>query len=324
MFFVAFLTLCFSKPLVLQSQERSFLNWMRTNNKFYAGDEYHFRLGIFLSHSHYCQNFNRRNDITFRVSTNKFSCYTPSEYKSILGVRGFRKIISPKTNKNEPKIVAPDSYDWRNKGLVNPIKDQASCGSCWAFSAVAACESAYAFTTGNLLQFSEQNFVDCANCYGCSGGWADSACYYAISDQNGQFNSESDYPYTAVDGTCSYDSSKAIGKITKLISVEWRDENDLKEKIAQYGVASVSISAGNTPFMSYSSGILDDEECQPLSDVDHAVAAVGYGSENGIDYWIVRNSWGTSWGEEGYVRMIRNKDNQCQIASQAFVIVDSE
>lgn len=320
--FALLFSLVASKLRLGLTEERQFLQWMRTNNKFYVGDEYHVRLGLFISHSRYCQEFNRRNGLTFKVGVNQFSCHTPAEYKSILGVRGINNNLHKKVAKKSTKSTAPDSFDWREKGVVNAIKDQASCGSCWAFSAIATSESAYAIKSGQLLSFSEQNLVDCAPCYGCNGGWSDAACNYVISKQNGQFNSEEDYPYTAVDGTCSFDASKGIGKISDIAAVSYGDENELKEKIVQYGVASVSISAGNTPFMSYTSGILDDDECTFWASIDHAVAAVGYGSENGVDYWIVRNSWGTSWGEDGYVRMSRNKNNQCQIASQAFVAVD--
>ena len=129
----------------------------------------------------------------------------------------------------------------------------------------------------------------------------------------------------SVEGKCSFDSSKAIGKITQVIDVEKDDENDLKEKIAVYGVASISIHSENTPFMSYAGEILDDDECLgQFKAIDHAVGAVGYVTENGIDFWIIRNSWGTTWGEEGYVRMIRNKGNKCFIASEAFIAVYSK
>ena len=131
---------------------------------------------------------------------------------------------------------------------------------------------------------------------------------------------ETDYPYRAMDCACQLDYSKLVGKITGIQNANAGDEIDLKEKVATYGVASVCIAAGNPNFMSYSSGILDND----CGLVDHAVAVVGYGSENGVDFWIVRNSWGSSWGEEGYVRMIRNKDNQCSIASMALVALNNE
>lgn len=132
--------------------------------------------------------------------------------------------------------------------------------------------------------------------------------------------SESDYPYKAVVGKCAYDSTKAVGEITGSEYIEDGDENGLKEKVATLGVVTSCISASNIPFMSYTSGILDDDQCK-VNQPDHAVAVVGYGSENGIDFWIVRNSWGDSWGEEGYVRMSRNKGNQCGIASDAVIAV---
>lgn len=321
--FAIFLGFVTSKLQLGLSEERQFLQWMRTNNQFYTGDEYHFRLGVFLSNYRYIQEYNRRNGLTFRLGINKFACHTPSEYKTLLGSRlsyprpNIR--ASKSTTKKSFKADDDDFFDWRDKNVVNEVKDQGSCGSCWAFSAIATSESSYAISKGQLLQFSEQNLVDCAPCYGCNGGWADQAVKYVVSRQNGLFNSEEDYPYTGVDGSCAFNWSKGIGKVSDIVSVIARNENDLKEKIKQYGVASVSISAGNAPFMTYAGGILDDDQCSQTA--DHAVAAVGYGSEDGVDYWIVRNSWGKAWGEKGYVRMSRNKNNQCAIASQAFVAV---
>lgn len=190
------------------------------------------------------------------------------------------------------KSSVPNSYDWREHNVVNPIKNQGQCGSCWAFSTITSSESGYAIKTGTLLTFSEQNLIDCAsNCNGCNGGWPHNACTYILETQKGHFMSELDYPYTGVAGSCLYDEAKAVGEITQRLKVEFNDENDLKEKVALYGVASVCISAGNSQFMSYAGGILDDTLCNKII-LDHAVAIVGYGSENGVDYWIVRNSWG--------------------------------
>lgn len=305
------------------NDQRRFINWMRTYQKFYIGDEYHFRLGIFITNLRYIQSFNRNKEHTFRVGINKFSCYTPSEYKSLLGLeipQNYAKLHKNKPSKYINSDI-PDSCDWRDHNAVTGIKDQGNCGGCWAFSAIATSESAYAIKSGNLISLSEQNLIDCAHsCSGCKGGWPQNALDDILKSQQGQFNSEGDYPYKAVPGYCNFDSNKAVGKVTEYISINSEDENDLKEKVALYGVASVCISAGNSPFMSYSGGILDDNDCNEYA-INHAVAAVGYGVENGIDYWIVKNSWGSDWGEEGYVRMIRNKRNKCGIASLAIVAI---
>lgn len=152
---------------------------MRTNNKFFIGDDYHLRLGIFISNLRYCQEFNKRKGLSYKVGINKFLCHTPSEYKSLLGVQtsSFRS-IPKKQSITKSKQTIPDSFDWKSKGVVNPVKDQSSCGSCWAFSSISTSESAYAISTGNLLRFSEQNLIDCSeSCNGCTGGWPMLALY---------------------------------------------------------------------------------------------------------------------------------------------------
>jgi len=298
-------------------EEKAFLSYMRETNNFFTGDEYHFRLGIFLQNKRLVQEFNR-GDRTFKVALNKFSHYTQAEYKAILGNKvNFEKRASKPSN-----VKAPESFDWRTKNVVNPIKDQGQCGSCWAFSAVQAQESQYAITYGTLYSLSEQNIVDCVtSCYGCNGGWSSKAYDYVIEYQDGLFMLEDDYPYTAQTGTCKFDKSKGVAKIQSYISIAEGSETDLAEKVASKGVASIAIDASNWSFQLYSTGIYDEPQCSSY-DLDHAVGCVGYGSENGINYWIVRNSWGTSWGEEGYIRMVKDKNNQCGEASEAIIPVD--
>ncbi|OHT17321.1 Cysteine proteinase 3 [Tritrichomonas foetus] len=318
--FSLFLSFAASR-LVLGHEEKSFLGWMRANGQYFTGNEYQIRLGIYVSNSRYIAEFNKK-DTTFKLGHNKYSCLTPAEYKSLLGNR---QEIKPdqKLAKNVVKnLKAPESFDWREKGVVNPIKDQAQCGSCWAFSATCTCESVYAIKTGQLLSFSEQNIVDCVSgCYGCSGGLPSTAIDYVVSRQGGLFNSEEDYPYTALDGTCVFDSSKGIGKVSSYTSVFFHSEIDLLNKVYENGVVSVAIDASLESFHLYDGGIYQDSSCSSWF-LDHAVACVGYGSENGTDYWIVRNSWGTTWGEQGYIRMLRGSfTNMCGIASQAIVAV---
>lgn len=317
-----FVSFAFSKITLSLNDERKFINWMRTYNNYYTSDEYHFRLGIFLTNLRYIQTFNRQKGITFRLGMNKFSCTTPSEYDTLLGtsIRFGRRQISQKAIQRNTEI--PDSIDWRDTGFVLPVKNQGNCGSCWSFAAIATSETAYGITAKKAVSFSEQNLIDCCTeCSGCSGGWPVTAVEFILHKQNGRFNSEGDYPYKAVKGYCNYDSSKAVGMITNYVSVNEADEIDLKEKVAMYGVAAVCISAGNSPFMSYSGGILDDFDCNEYA-INHAVAVVGYGVEDAVDYWIIKNSWGCDWGEDGYVRLIRNKRNQCGIASQAIIAID--
>lgn len=285
--------------------------------------EYHFRLGIFLSNLRYIQNFNRKKGLTFRLGINKFACYTQSEYKLLLGLNSNKNAQTKINYKRKFLGPPPLSFDWRDKNVVNPVKDQGQCGSGYAFSIISSAETCYALSEGSLLTFSEQNIIDCSLfSHGCNGGYPEDVYTYVLQAQNGQFNLESDYPYTGVKSTCQFDQSKGIGQITHFANVITDDENDLKERVAWHGVAVSCITANISPFMLYAGGILDNDSCVEGQKFDHCVAVVGYGVEDGIDFWIVRNSWGSSWGEDGYVRMIRNKRNQCGIASQSFVLLN--
>jgi C1A family cysteine protease len=192
----------------------------------------------------------------------------------------------------------PATIDWRQKGAVNKIQDQGSCGSCWAFSSVASLEGAHWLATGKLEKFSEQQLVDCAYIsygnYGCNGGLEDNAFkYYETNDAM----LESTYPYTARKGACQYDASKATNvEVSKYLDVASENVSQLKAAVGQQ-VTSIAIEADQAVFQLYSTGIFDSAKCG--TNLDHAVALVGYGD----NYWILRNSWGTSWGEQGYMRV---------------------
>ena len=210
------------------------------------------------------------------------------------------------------------SLDWREKGAVTGVKDQGSCGSCWAFSTVCSIEGTWAAKHNELVSMSESNLVDCVDsCFGCSGGLMTSAFDYVIAKQGGRFNLESDYPYKPSQDRCRFSASKAVGSIRSYIEVSEGDEDELADKCAEYGPVCVAIDASQWSFQLYSGGIYDEPSCSPYN-LDHGVCAVGYGTEGGQDYWIVRNSWGAAWGEAGYIRMIW-KDNQCGIATMACV-----
>ena len=299
-------------------EERNFLHWMRDTNNFYTGDEYHFRLGVFMTTLRYIQDFNRDTTKSYRLGLNKLSALTPTEYASLLQARPTRpEDIIPSPIRSTK--AAPGSIDWREKGVVNAIKDQGQCGSCWAFGAIQSCESAYAIQTGELLSFSESNLVDCCGeCMACNGGYATGAIRCIKLDQKGMFMSEADYPYVPVYGTCHWDSDKAIGHCSGYVSVTAESENDLLEKVGTMGPACCNINSSPSDFHSYKSGIYSSSACKSTT-LNHAVGCVGYGSFLWWKYWIIRNSWGTSWGESGYMRLVRGSGNLCGVASDALV-----
>lgn len=293
---------------------------MRRNNNYYNGDEYHFRLGIFLANQKYVQEHNSNPNKLFKLEMNNLAVLTPSEYKLLLGFKPnlsqnrFKKLTTKTIRNDEVEL------DWRTKGAVNPIKDQGNCGACWAFSALQSCESAEFLKYNTLYSFSEQSLVDCVTTnYGCNGGSTGNAIKYIINFWKGKVMLEDDYPYKAARDYCLYDNTKAVGHITSYVEVESGSETDLAAKCAQYGPVSIGIDATKASFQLYSGGIYDEPHCNIFM-IDHGVGLVGYGTEDNIAYWIVRNSWGTSWGENGYIRMIRGT-NQCGEATFALVAI---
>jgi cathepsin L len=210
----------------------------------------------------------------------------------------------------------PDSVDWRNEGYVTPVKNQGQCGSCWSFSTTGALEGQYFRKAKQLVSFSEQQLVDCSQAFGpegCNGGWPDDAFAYIAKSG---IESEEDYPYTAKDGVCRYTASRVVTKDKGCTAIPAEDEEALKQAVANVGPISVCIDAGQNSFRQYRDGVYDEPEC--TTELDHAVLIVGYGTwSDGKDYWLVKNSWGTSWGKNGYILMRRNQNNQCGIASHA-------
>jgi C1A family cysteine protease len=210
--------------------------------------------------------------------------------------------------------------DWVSKGLVQSVRDQGQCGSCWAFATTANAESVWAISTGVLPDLSEQLLVDCATGFGyfnmgCNGGQPDSALKYMIN--KGQC-SEYAYPYTAKQGNCDVCSEPSDVTFSSCYDVMSNDQLALKNAVLKNPVV-VAIEADTKYFQFYSTGILTDSiKCG--TNLDHAVEIVGYGSENGIKYWKVRNSWSSSWGEDGYVRIERsdstNDAGVCGIAME--------
>ncbi|XP_066523113.1 cathepsin S, ortholog 1 [Hoplias malabaricus] len=213
------------------------------------------------------------------------------------------------------ETVLPAQLDWTKKGLVSPVQNQGPCGSCWAFSAVGALEGQMKKKTGQLVPLSPQNLVDCSitvGNHGCKGGYLTKSFIY-ISRNKG-IDSNSFYPYEHREGTCRYAVKGRAGYCSGFRMLP-RNELQLLQAIATVGPISVGINGKLASFHRYKSGIYNDPHCDSRS-VNHAVLLVGYGQEKGQDYWIIKNSWGKFWGESGFVRIARNK-NQCGIANFA-------
>jgi C1A family cysteine protease len=241
----------------------------------------------------------------FTMGVNQFTDLTPEEFKSqwVGGLKTQVGSYGCKTFTSGASGV-PATVDWRNKGAVTSVKDQGQCGSCWTFSATGAIEGAWAISKGQLVDLSEQELVDCATgvsygSHGCNGGQMEGAFKFVIA--NGQCTLAS-YPYTAKDGTCQ--KCTAVAHISYCSDVKPNDQVSMKAAVAQQPVA-VAIEADTRYFQSYSGGILTSSSCGTT--LDHGVLTVGYGEENGQKYWLVKNSWGTSWGDMGYVKIARSE-----------------
>ncbi|XP_030013938.1 cathepsin K-like [Sphaeramia orbicularis] len=210
----------------------------------------------------------------------------------------------------------PKSVDYRKKGMVTPVKNQGSCGSCWAFSSAGALEGQLAKQTGQLLDLSPQNLVDCVTENdGCGGGYMTNAFRYVQT--NGGIDSEDAYPYVGQDQPCRYNSSGMAAQCKGYKEVPVGNERALAVALYKVGPVSVGIDATLPSFQFYQKGVYYDPSCNP-DDINHAVLAVGYGvTVKGKKYWIVKNSWSESWGNQGYILMARNRGNLCGIANLA-------
>jgi C1A family cysteine protease len=297
--------------------------WLAEHKRAYNGlDEKQKRFSVFKDNFLYIHEHNQGNR-SYKLGLNQFADLSHEEFKATyLGAKldTKKRLSRPPSRRYQYSDGEdlPESIDWREKGAVTSVKDQGSCGSCWAFSTVAAVEGINQIVTGDLISLSEQELVDCDTSYnqGCNGGLMDYAFEFIIN--NGGLDSEEDYPYTAYDGSCdSYRKNAHVVTIDDYEDVPENDEKSLKKAAANQPI-SVAIEASGREFQFYDSGVFTST-CG--TQLDHGVTLVGYGSESGTDYWTVKNSWGKSWGEEGFIRLQRNIEvastGMCGIAMEA-------
>jgi cathepsin L len=296
---------------VLSQSDFDFVNYIAKHGKSYADlNEYNLRFERFRAIDQAINDFNR--DERSSVHAHNFlSDYTHAEYSGMLGLKNMARDATLDAGKKvftaDSAVGLPASVDWRNvtPAVVNPVKDQGQCGSCWAFSAVASLESANAIFNGTLLSLSEQNLVSCSflqGNLGCNGGMYARAWNYTATHP---LQLESTYPYTSgttqKSGSCTYNAAQGVISAKSHSSVG-TDTTSILTAIVQQPV-SVAIEADTAYFQTYSSGVLTNAAACGTT-MDHAVQAVGYGTDPTYGgYYIVRNSWSASWGQGGYVNI---------------------
>ncbi|CAH9091987.1 unnamed protein product [Cuscuta europaea] len=293
--------------------------WIGQYGRVYSNEtEKAQRFTVFRDNAMFIDSFNQARNQSFTLAINEFADLTNEEFRSTrLGY-----IAPPPSVVTTPFIyenitALPPTVDWLKSGAVTPIKNQEQCGCCWAFSAVAATEGLTKITTGKLISLSEQQLVDCDHIsHGCNGGWMQAGFKY-ITENNG-ITTEQNYPYVKAQGPCQQNKASAMAaKLGGFVNVPQNSEADLMKAVAHQPV-SVSIDAAGQEMQFYGGGIFN-AACSTI--INHGVTAIGYGTDPaGTKYWLIKNSWGANWGEQGYLRLLKDNgvpEGICGIATQA-------
>lgn len=294
-FFIALIAIAFANE--------DFKQWAALNKRVYANKaEYLYRLAVFLDNKRFVE-------ANADTELNVFADMTHEEFvKTHLGM----DYVAPEASvevKMDSDFTAPDSMDWRSR--MNPVKDQAQCGSCWAFCTIAVLEARANMDNGKLMDLSEQDLVDCDTTdNGCNGGHPSKS--FKFVQEKGIALTSTYGKYKAVQGTCNK-SAEAAAAFTGFNRVTDGNESKLAELIAMYGPMAIGMDAGQTSFQLYKKGsIYQDSKCRRFM-LNHCVTLVGYGSNSQGKYWIVRNSWGQKWGDAGNFLLARGKNNMCGV-----------
>ncbi|XP_010261858.1 PREDICTED: thiol protease aleurain-like [Nelumbo nucifera] len=288
----------------------------RYGRRYETMEEMKLRFEIFVENLKLIRSSNRKG-LPYTLAINEFADWSWEEFRAQrLGAAQNCSATTKGSHKLTDDLL-PETKDWREDGIVSPVKNQGHCGSCWTFSTTGALEAAYTQAFGKSISLSEQQLVDCArafNNFGCNGGLPSQAFEYI--KYNGGLDTEEAYPYTGKDGVCKFSSENVGVQVLESVNITLGAEDELKHAVAIVRPVSVAFEVVRG-FRFYKKGVYTSETCgsTPM-DVNHAVLAVGYGTENGVPYWLIKNSWGESWGDNGYFKMELGK-NMCGIATCA-------
>jgi len=299
--------------------DNHFEQWLTEFAVNFDDEEHEYRKRVWKENFHLVHSHNNDKSQSYKLAMNHFAAMTFSEFQEMFHLMAPQPGCSATDRKNWSATSftdIPDSYDWRDHNVLSKVKNQGKCGSCWAFSTTGGLEARAAIHKNMKLLLSEQQLIDCAgnfDTHGCNGGLPSHAFEYI--KYNGGVMTESDYPYKAKSGKrCLFDTgAPTLVQVKHSVNITSYDEDSLTAAIATQGPVSIAYHVGKD-FMLYHKGVYATSGCPNTSaDVNHAVLAVGYGTELGVPYYVVKNSWGTTFGLDGYFKIKRGV-NMCGLS----------
>jgi len=294
--------------------QQLFVDFAKTYYKHYSTEEFFDRFEIFKANLDKIEAHNKQQ-LSWTLGVTQFADLTAEEFEKLyLGKVKRSPVVLPKRT----QVIAPattsaadPAFDWRSKGAISPVRNQGQCGSCWAMTVVSAIESACYIVTHNLTALSTQALMDCSTAagnQGCNGGYVDESFTWIAANP---LPADACYPYTAQSGKCSHKCPPIKWcKVTGFKDITKGDEAAMMTAVNKQPLA-VAIEADQSSFQFYTGGVIDDAKCG--KSLDHTLLLIGYGTDSGKQYWTLQNTWGDTFGEKGYVRLIRNKD-ECGVA----------